>query len=123
LDERPDPSHFRNARHALIPPNPNEFESAHSAELYAVPACTNANAASGVSTAALTRLSDGGKAPFVSARQTIAASIAPLAPSGWPYRGLVPLTGTAPDRSPKTVWIASASARSPSGVELPCAFT
>jgi len=53
----------------------------------------------------------------------IAASMAPEAPSGCPYRALVALTGTVDARSPRAIAIARASARSPIGVDDACAFT
>ena len=40
----------------------------------------------------------------------MAVSIAPEAPSGWPYRPLVPLTGTRVACSPSAAWMARTSA-------------
>ena len=53
----------------------------------------------------------------------IAASIAPDAPSGWPYNAFVPLTGTVAARSPSAVVMARASATSPIGVDEAWALT
>ena len=49
------------------------------------------------------------------------ASVAPAAPTRWPVTPLVDVTGGA--ASPNTLRIASASAASLSGVDVPCAFT
>jgi len=68
-------------------------------------------------------LTDAGAQPSRMAKAQMAASIAPEAPSGWPYIALVPLTGTVPARSPSASVIARASATSPIGVDDACALT
>ena len=50
---------------------------------------------------ARSRLTDAGAQPSRIASAQMAASIAPDAPSGWPYSALVPLTGTVAARSPR----------------------
>ena len=52
----------------------------------------------------------------------MAASMAPEAPNGWPYKALVPLMGIRDACSPKIRLIAWVSVLSLSGVELPCAL-
>src|SRR5262249_6278489 len=47
-----------------------------------------------ISASGSTRLTDGGTQPSRNASAQIAASMAPDAPSGWPYSAFVPLTGT-----------------------------
>ena len=64
-----------------------------------------------------------GAQPSRIASAQIAASIAPDAPSGWPYSAFVPLTGTVAARSPSAIAIARASATSPIGVDEACALT
>ncbi len=56
-------------------------------------------------------------------RLQIAPSIAPVAPSAWPCKPLVPLTGTRAACSPSASLIASVSVGSLSGVEEACALT
>ena len=70
-----------------------------------------------------TRLTDAGAQPSRIASAQIAASIAPDAPSGWPYSAFVPLTGTVAARSPSASAIARASATSPIGVDEAWALT
>jgi hypothetical protein len=53
----------------------------------------------------------------------MAASMAPDAPSAWPYRPFVLLTGTEAAWSPRAACNARASAGSFSDVLDPCAFT
>ena len=50
------------------------------------------------------------------------ASIAPAAPRRWPVIDFVELTTISPTSFLKTDLIASVSAISPAGVEVPCAF-
>ena len=50
------------------------------------------------------------------------ASMPPAAPSRWPVIDLVELTIIFQAWSPKARFIANVSARSPSGVEVPCAL-
>ena len=50
------------------------------------------------------------------------ASIAPAAPNVWPMTDFVEETASSYAWSPKTSLIAFVSARSPSGVEVPCAL-
>src|SRR4051794_2437087 len=51
------------------------------------------------------------------------ASTPPAAPSRWPVIDLVDDTINFLDASPKQAFIACVSARSPAGVEVPCALT
>ncbi len=69
------------------------------------------------------RLTDAGANPSAMARAQIAASMAPEAPSGWPYIAFVPLTGTVAARSPRVDEMARASATSPIGVDEAWALT
>ena len=71
----------------------------------------------------LSRLTDAGAQPSRMASAQIAASMAPEAPSGCPYRAFVPLTGTVAARSPSASAIARASATSPIGVDEAWALT
>jgi len=68
-------------------------------------------------------LTDAGAHPSRIASAQIAASMAPDAPSGWPYSAFVPLTGTLAARSPSAIVKARASATSPIGVDDACALT
>ena len=58
--------------------------------------------------------------PCSSARKQTIASTMPAAPSVWPVKPLVELTGT---RLPNRRTSARSSARSFAGVAVPCAFT
>ena len=65
-----------------------------------------------------------GTQPSRTASAAIAASIAPVAPSGWPVSALVALTGHGRRRGrPAPAAIARASAMSPIGVDEACALT
>ena len=57
------------------------------------------------------------------ARTHIIASIAPAAPKQWPIIDFVDETASSYAWSPKTSLSAFVSARSPSGVDVPCALT
>ena len=66
------------------------------------------------------RLATGGTVPRVAQVSPITASTAPAAPTRWPVTPLVEVTGG--PFAPKTLAIASASAASFSGVDVPCAL-
>ena len=59
---------------------------------------------------------------FVDGRTHIIASTAPAAPKVWPIIDFVDETASSCACAPKTSLIAFVSARSPSGVEVPCAL-
>ena len=65
----------------------------------------------------------GGRTPRSSARTEMTASTPPAAPSRWPVIDLVELTTSFFACSPKASLIALVSLTSPSGVDVPCAFT
>ena len=88
------------------------------AALRSRPGRSAATSGSGVS-----RFTEAGAQPSRMASAQIAASIAPEAPSGWPYSAFVPLTGTVAARPPRAEAIARASATSPIGVDDACALT
>ena len=58
------------------------------------PSRSSPGSSAAISGSGSTRLTDAGAQPSRIARAQIAASMAPDAPSGWPYSAFVPLTGT-----------------------------
>src|SRR5262249_37576166 len=102
---------------ALCPPNPNEFDRAGAAGTgRGVPATTS----SGMSSPMLSGWGAGGTASSRIASRQATASAAPAAPIMCPVTPFVDVTGGAD--SPNTLRIASASAASLSGVDVPCAL-
>src|SRR5579875_2984519 len=106
----------------LWPPKPNELLSTRGRPPGAAGSFLGSPAAmsSSISGSCLSRLIVGGTTPSRMARIAAIASTAPAAPSRWPVIDFVEVTT---DRAPSTARIARASATSPAGVEVACAFT
>ncbi len=104
-----------------MPPKPNELEIAARTGTSRAWLGTTSTSHSG---SWLSTLMVGGTMPCWMASTLKAASTPPAAPSRWPVMLLVELT-ISPffAQSPKTFLMAFTSATSPTGVEVPCAFT
>ena len=108
-----------NIKEALHPPKPNEFEIAvfTTAFLATLGTKSKSQASDGVE-----RFKVGGKIPCLIARIEKIASIAPAAPSRCPVADFVEDIGVFVS-SPSYLFTDLTSISSPSGVEVPCAFT
>ena len=102
---------------ALSPPNPNEVDRIRSYDP-SRPSRSRFGRSAASSGSGASRLTVAGTQPSATARLAIAASSAPVAPSGWPVSAFVADTGTVVARSPEPGAMARASAMSPIGVEL-----
>ena len=102
----------------LLPPNPNEFETATRTRWGRASLATKQRSTSGSS-----RLIVGGIAWWRKAVRHARASKAPAAVSMWPVRLLVDETGIRSALSPSTRRRTAASAASPTGVLVACALT
>ena len=111
---------------ALWPPNPNEFDIAERRGPPLRAASGRARAGHVVQVEILVGLlvAERRRRDALRSASTVAiASTAPAAPSRWPIADFVDETGTRCARSPSAALIASVSARSFSGVEVPWALT
>ena len=107
---------------ALSPPKPNDVDRIRSYDP-SRPSRTRLGRRAASSGSGSSRLTVPGTQPSATARLAIAASSAPVAPSGWPVSAFVAETGTVDARSPRPATMARASAMSPIGVELAWALT
>src|ERR1700734_4214411 len=109
----------RNTSEALVPPNPNEFDSAILIGRFFALCATRSIV---VVTDGLSRLIVGGTIPSrIASRQKI-ASTAPAAPSRWPMQDLVDNIAIPPAELPTTRSTALGPISAPSGVEVPGAL-
>src|SRR4051812_28999034 len=104
---------------ALVPPKPNEFDSAMLISRGRALCGTRSIA---VFTDGLSRLMVGGAMLSRIARMQKIASTAPAAPSRWPVEDLVEDIETLDAALPSRRWAAPNSISSPNGVEVPCAL-
>src|SRR5262245_47002460 len=107
-------------RQVLLPPNPNEFDTATRTGCGRASLGTWHNRHSG---SGLSRLMVGGRAWRSSATRHASASAAAAAVSKWPVMLLVELTGTRGRAGPNTASRTRASATSPTGVLVAWALT
>ncbi len=111
-------SHGRKTRLVLLPPKPNEFDTATRTRCGLASLATRQRSTSGSS-----RLIVGGIAWCRKAVRQASASKAPAAVSMWPVRLLVDETGIRSASSPRTSRRTAASAASPTGVLVAWALT
>src|SRR5262249_30738815 len=110
----------RSTTQVLLPPNPNEFDTATRTLASRAECGTWQRSHSGSGSS---RLIVGGTAPLLMAARQASASAAAAAVSRWPVMLLVELTGTRRAWSPSTAFSTRDSDTSPTGVLVAWALT